>query len=505
MKRRSLLPIVLTLLLVNCSSAWSQTATQRPTEPVVTGKLLISVDKLRPGDEFNLALKLAVREGYHIGAADQTTLYPAKLTIDAPDSIILDQPVYPKPKRFKGADGTEDPGYEGTFIVRVRGRVKESARQGNITFVASFDSQGCKGNQCSVPETLTSKLTIPIAPRGTPVAKINSETFGPSVSSSQGASKDDDFADRLARYGFFIRLLMLFVFGLLLAFTPCVYPMIPVTIGYFSAQYERRTKRVLLLAAAYVLGLALTYSILGALAATTGRAFGEWMQSPIVPFGIALVLVALAMSMFGLYEIRPPGFIANRSSARSGIAGALIMGLVFGFVAAPCVGPAVLGLLVYVAKIGSPLMGFLLFFAMALGMGTPLFFLAATSAKLPIAGMWMLAVKKLAGFLLIGAAAYFVRPAAPDAIRPYLIPAVIAAAGIYFCCFEKSIKSHRTMAQAGKLFGLVSLMVAIAMAKPHSSKPAIKWQPYSEEAVAKAAANRVPVIIDFTAEWCPAC
>jgi len=181
------------------------------------------------------------------------------------------------------------------------------------------------------------------------------------------------------------------------------------------------------------------------------------------------------------------------------------MGLIFGVVAAPCVGPVVLGLLLYVARLGSPAMGFLLFFVMALGLGTPLFFLAAFSAKLPVAGMWMVAVKKLAGFLLIGAAAYFIGPVAPEQIRPYLIPAVVVAAGVYFALFEKSIRSHPVMAPAGKVFGLAALVAAVALAMPHAKKPALQWEPYTQHSVAQAAKERKPSMVDFTADWCAVC
>lgn len=471
----------------------------------MSGKLLLSVDKLRPGDEFELAFQAKVRDGYHIGAAEGGALYPAKLVVDAPDCVLFDPPQYPAARRVKLFSSEESPVYGGTFVIRVRGRVRESARPGDITISTKLDSQGCKGDQCSPPETLASKLDARIAPRGTPVRQTNGELLKPRPPASAAGAKDRELADDLARRGLLLRLVMLYGLGLLLAFTPCVYPMIPVTVGYFSGQHETGTRRVMWLAAAYVLGIALTYSILGAVAATTGRAFGEWMQNPAVPFGIALVLVALAMSMFGLYEIRPPAFIESRASGRSGIAGALVMGLIFGVVAAPCVGPAVLGLLLYAARLGSPAMGFLLFFAMSLGLGTPLFFLAASSAKLPVAGMWMVAVKKLAGFLLIGAGAYFVGPVAPEEIRPYLIPAVVAAAGVYFAIFEQSVRSHPVMAPAGKVFGVAALVAAVALAMPHAGRPALVWEPYAEQSIDRAAKEGRPSMIDFTAQWCGAC
>ncbi len=299
---------------------------------------------------------------------------------------------------------------------------------------------------------------------------------------------------------------MLFGLGLLLAFTPCVYPMIPITVGYFGSQVGSSNSRVIKLAGTYVLGLALTYSILGAVAATTGGVFGSIMQKPSVIMGIAALLVLLSLSMFGLYELKPPAFIANRSSGKDGVLGALMMGLVFGIVAAPCVGPVVLGLLLYVAKLGSPLMGFILFFALALRLGTPLFILAAFSAKMPVPGMWMVAVKKIAGFLMLGAAAYFLKPIVPDNIGNLLIPLVILVAAIYLGFIEKSLKSTRSASAIAKVGCVAALAAAVMMIMPPSqSTKHIEWEPYKPGAIESAAESGRPAMLDFTAKWCGVC
>ncbi len=496
---------LLVVLLALFAVAGSSLAQE--SERIVTGKLLLSANKLRPGDSFELAFKGKVTAGYHIGAAHKDSLYPAKLKIDAPKALILDPVHYPLPKRISSplAPGQELPVYEDTFVIKVKGRVRQGAKTGAITIKSRFDSQGCKEDQCFPPETVNSKLTVKIAPKGTPVKKINGSVFGHQKAETAATSKDHNFAADLEKRGLPLRLLTLFGLGLLLAFTPCVYPMIPVTVGYFSGQHESSTRRVMPLAAAYVLGIALTYSTLGAVAATTGGVFGAAMQSPVVLLGIALVLLALAMSMFGLYELRPPAFIESKASARSGILGALFMGLIFGIVAAPCVGPVVLGLLLYVAKLGSPAMGFVLFFALAIGLGTPLFVLATFSARMPVPGMWMVAVKKVAGFLLIGAAAYFVMPLAPEAWQRYMIPAIVIVGGIYLGFFEKSIKTTPATASVGKAFGVLALVAAVALASPTAKKSVMTWQPYSPKAVQQAVKQHKPVMIDFTADWCAYC
>ena len=196
--------------------------------------------------------------------------------------------------------------------------------------------------------------------------------------------------------GMFLTLLFVFVMGLALNLTPCVYPLIPITIGYFGGQAEGNTKKLTFMGLAFVMGMALTYSIVGVVTALTGAIFGSLMQNPIVIIAIVVVLIALSLSMFGLYEFRLPNSWMNKAGgARGGLFGAFFMGLTMGIVAAPCIGPFVLGLITFVAATADPFKGFLMFFVLALGLGTPYLFLAIFSGqikKLPRSGVWMEAV-----------------------------------------------------------------------------------------------------------------
>ena len=475
---------------------------------VVSSKMLLSVDKLKPGDGFELAVKATIKKGYHIGGADKDALYPAKLSVSAPKVIKFDAPKFPRAirKAFPIAPNEKIPVYEDKFVIKVKGHVAKNARPGTVTITAKLDTQACKDDQCFPPELIQSSVKVDIARAGAKVKKINPAVFA-SVITPTGGTQDaaGEMAGKLARMSWGKLLFYLYIGGLLLAFTPCVYPMIPVTVGYFSNQGGTRKRGVLLLAAFYVLGLALTYATLGAIAATTGGMFGSAMQSPGVLVGIAVVLLALALSMFGVYELQAPMFIQSRASGKSGALGALVMGLIFGIVAAPCVGPVVLGLLLLVAQLGSPALGFLLFFSLALGIGTPLFVLAAFSAKMPMPGMWMVAVKKVAGFLLIGAAAYFVQPLVPEPFARYMIPVIILIAGIHMGFFEKSVRTGRVATCAGKVFCVAALAASMAMVLPGAHKTSLEWEPYSPNSITQAAQAGKPFMIDFTAQWCGVC
>ena len=163
------------------------------------------------------------------------------------------------------------------------------------------------------------------------------------------------------------RFVLAFIGGLALNLTTCVYPIIPITISFFAGQAQQRVGRTAVLAACYVLGLAITYSMLGLIASLTGGMLGAVLQQPWVPVLIAVVMVALGLSLCGLFEVRIPAVLASRLGvARTGAVGALIMGLTVGIVAAPCIGPFVLGMLLYVGQLGRPVVGFWLFFALAL-------------------------------------------------------------------------------------------------------------------------------------------
>jgi len=330
------------------------------------------------------------------------------------------------------------------------------------------------------------------------------------VAYAQSAPTQGFLGRQLEHSSTIVRLLSLYVVGLGLALTPCVYPMIGVTLGYFGSQKGYGGRKSAFLAGIYVLGIAITYSILGTITALTGSLFGGIMQNPWVVGGISLLLVALALSMFGLYEIRPPAALSNKATARGGVAGALFMGLIFGLVAGPCVAPVLLALLTFVAKSQSVFTGFSSFFFVALGMGTPLFILALFAARLPAPGVWMTAVNRIAGFLLLAVAAYFAGPLLPHSISNLLIPAIIGVAGLWLGFIDKSLQSTTRLKTIFTTLGTLLIVVSIFMVLPAQRKGAIedtklRWTPYSEAGLKNAAELGIPVFIDFYADWCGVC
>ena len=305
-------------------------------------------------------------------------------------------------------------------------------------------------------------------------------------------------------------MLGIFVGGMALNLTPCVYPLIPITVSYFGSKSGYEQGRLLVHGLFYLAGLALTNSILGVVAALTGGLMGSLLQNPLVLVGVAAVLVIFATSLFGFWEFRLPGGLMQAASkSYAGYFGSLFMGLTLGVVAAPCIGPFVLGLLTWVASLGSPWLGFLVFFTLSLGLGLPLFLLAMFSGsleKLPRSGEWMLWVRKLLGWVLVGMAAYFIRPLLPASMGVLLLAAVALAAAIHLGWLDRTTATFRGFQWLKTLAALVGVVTATFLFGSWALLgPGVTWKPYSDQILGEARQAQKPVIIDFSAAWCTPC
>ena len=303
-------------------------------------------------------------------------------------------------------------------------------------------------------------------------------------------------------------LLGLFAGGMALNLTPCVYPLIPITISYFGGRKDRR--HVIGHGLCYIGGLSITNSVLGVVAALTGGLMGAMLQNPFVLAFVAALLLLLATSLFGLWELRlPSGLMQVASRSYAGYLGTAFMGMTMGIVAAPCIGPFVLGLLTWVASMGSPWLGFVVFFTLSLGLGLPLFILAIFSgnlSRLPRAGEWMLWVRKLMGWVLVGMAVYFIRPVLPKALGN-LVPAIVAlAAGLHLGWIDRTRAGFRAFDWIKTTVGVAAMVFATMLIWNWSTQgPGVTWKTYSDQLLAESKGANRPVIIDFSAEWCTPC
>ena len=315
----------------------------------------------------------------------------------------------------------------------------------------------------------------------------------------------------LFQSGLLLTLVGVFFGGLALNLTPCVYPLIPITVSYFGGRGTDKAGLLAVHSLFFLLGLAVTNSTLGVVAALTGGLLGSVLQHPAVLIAIATILVGLALSFFGLWELRLPGFLTQAASrSYGGYGGSLFMGLTLGVVAAPCIGPFLIGLLTYVASTGNPYLGFMLFFTLSLGLGIPLATLAFFSGKLdrlPRSGEWMIWVRKLLGWVLVAMAAYFIKPLFSSHLAGIiLLSAVILAAGVHLGFIDRTTGTFRVFGWLKKGIGTALILFATyQIVSIVSIGAGVAWQPYSEQLLKKATSVEKPVIIDFYADWCAPC
>lgn len=220
-----------------------------------------------------------------------------------------------------------------------------------------------------------------------------------------------------------------FLAGIGTSFTPCMYPMIPITMGILQAQASSSVWSNFILALSYVLGLAMVYASLGYVAATSAIIFGKWAANPWFILFAVFIFLYLAGSMFGFYEIYLPSFLTKHREVSRGrsFMRSFLLGALSGTVASPCLTPPLAILLTFVAKRGNPLLGFMVLFAFALGMGLLLLLVGTFSSSLsllPRAGTWMLEVKKFFGFVMMAMCVYIARPLIGDVWAMYFYGAV---------------------------------------------------------------------------------
>ena len=520
---------------------------------IVELRSYLDQDVYTPGSSARVAIEMRIDSRVHVNSQAPVTefQYPTSLKWESiAEGLQLSAIEWPKPHMmsFDFTEGEEIDVWEGKVRAFLSVKIPESAEPGSALRVrGEFKAQGCTDTVCYAPQTDAVKFTVRIAEADEEPEHINESKFSAVVADGGDEPRDGDAEEGPLAVAVLgdtspdgpelaedceavtagqdfdrplpLLYLMAFGIGLLMTLTPCVLPLVPITIGYFSRQNQSGGRPVGL-ATVYVLGLALVYSALGTVAGLTGDLFGNALQNPYVLVGIAIILVGLSLSMFGLWNMQLPAWMTGKmGGARAGYAGALMMGGAMGLIAAPCVGPGVVGLLTYVGKLGADpevgsglaaLIGGTLFFCLALGLGAP-FFLVGIGAATINPGQWMESIKKVLGFLILGVALYFVGPALPANIAPAVVTAGMAllalAAGVYLLLPMASAGSPR-LTMPFRVLGALAIVGGLAYGV-NGLRPAPEhdkfFQPYTAERLAAARDVGKPVLIDFWATWCPKC
>lgn len=312
--------------------------------------------------------------------------------------------------------------------------------------------------------------------------------------------------------------LLIFLGGILTSFTPCIFPMIPITLSILGAHSLKQSRlRSFFISIIYVLGIATTYSLLGVFVAKSGMLFGSYLANPYVVGSLALLFIGLGLSFYDLYEIQLPQFIRQRigkKNFKKNYTGAFLSGLAAGIVASPCVGPVLIALLAHVAKSQNITLGFLYLFTYAMGLGMIFIVLGTFSHlinKVPKSGPWLNSIKFVFGTILILMSAYYLRPLLSSGSLKVYIGALLVLIFLANTLFKK--KPIRTWLQPQQIPLILILLVGFGFVIQGSFfSPEVhfhhnlssNWKPYSKQAV-QAAKGSQYVVIDFWAEWCEAC
>ncbi|GAB4177684.1 MAG: hypothetical protein Kow00108_13260 [Calditrichia bacterium] len=508
--------VFILLLVFSTFTAFSQFGS---ADQFLSSKIYLSQDKVMPGQNIKIAYEFNLFQEYHINSNETSEDFsiPTELIINVPEGISIGRITYPTPvkKKFSFTE-VPIPVYEGKNIIWTTLAVPEHFTEDTLKIDLQFSFQACNDHSCFAPTQLDTSFAIPVVQQESEIAVLNSELFN-TLDQSSGSDLTDEASGlekQLEEKGLLLFLFFVFLGGLALNLTPCVYPLIPITIAYFTNQAQSQKGSHVIHAGFYFAGMVLMYSLLGVIAALSGSIMGAWLQNPIVIIFVALIMVALATSMFGLWEIRVPQGIASFAGKnRAGYTGTLLMGLTVGFIAAPCIGPFVLALITLVAKIANPIMGFLMFLALAMGIGLPYLLLGiftSSLSKIPKSGGWMIWVRNLFGFVMLAMAVYFLNPLINNELIYWLLMGALAvAAGIYsFVDKNTSINRPVFFSTFKKVVALLLIAMGIYLGYPSSQPPVseqIQWVKYTETSFENMKKMDKPIIMDFYADWCLPC
>lgn len=403
------------------------------------------------------------------------------------------------------------------------------------SFNITLEYQGCaKNGICYQPQVNNYNVSSGLS--GYKIALIPKDgdtTVASSLPSESELSEQDSIAKNLSDKGFVLSLITFFGYGILLSLTPCIFPMIPILSSIIVSKSgdKLNAKRGFWLSFIYVFAMALAYAVAGIVASIFGAGLSGMLQTPVVLIGFSLVFVALALSMFGLYELQIPLKIQNllnkKAENKDGVIGIFIMGFLSALIASPCVAAPLAGVLLYIAQSGNVLFGGSALFIMGLGMGVPLLIIGASSGKLlPRPGIWMDNIKRLFGFIMIFMAIWLSARVLGSKIEFLLYGITGVFMSVYFGAFDSTNENSSSGKKALKSVSLILFIYAFILIIGSFTGAKSLANPLANFGTSEAINNKEakfisvsnvnelenaikssskPVMIDFYATWCVSC
>ncbi len=494
-------------------------------------KFLMPEEAFKPSAKLNEKMQIEVS----VLVAKDIYLYvdATKVTLKDGSGISVKEIISPD-----GVDHDGDMVYleSPTFVVTLQ---KDAGVTGMKSVEIELSYQGCsEQGLCYEPYTKSFTFDIESSTLSNGVKKedfkdIKKEIAAEKKAEAEPLSESDSIADTIKEGSTALVLLTFLGFGLLLSLTPCTFPMIPIISGIIISQGEGlTTKRAFILSLVYVLAMAVAYTIAGVLAGLFGSNLQAALQTPWVIYTFSAVFVALALSMFGFYELKlPDKFVekvsSNHHTNRNGYTGVAIMGFLSALIVGPCVAAPLAGALVYIGQTGDAILGGAALFAMSIGMGLPLILVGVSAGRfMPRPGAWMTMVSAIFGVMMLIVAIWMVERVVDGYIIMLLYAIVGIGFAVYFGAFSKDIHLFRKSSAIiifiyslalfiGALGGSNSMTKPLEFLKPQlletsvaekSSHPQFQKISSIKELDEVFAQNRgKKIMLDFSAEWCAVC
>lgn len=482
------------------------------------------VDTVLKYEEGKILFKLSLEENYHI-----TDLKHKFFKIELTENEFLQ---ITKVEFPKGVPFQDEVVFQGDIDVKVYVKqLKEVTEPIALKFNVHYQICQEKPQELCYPPSSTEydlKVTRSFEEAKAGAGAGSSEEAG----GDRGKRDDESFSQWVERIikqelekKSFLLFLLVFVAGFLTSLTPCVYPVIPIVMGYIGTRSGNKKLKGLYLSMFFVLGLSLVYSVFGVIAASTGTMMGVSFQNPVVVIVIAAIFIVMGLSLAGFFEIPVPTSISSRvqSGHKSEVIGSIIVGGVSGIIAAPCVGPVLIALLSWISQTGNVLLGFWLTFTFSLGLSV-IFLIVGTFSgvvsAMPKGGGWMNYVKYFFSLLLLGGGIYFLTTIAADWFSNLLWGVFLIAAAVFMGIFKPFDEDEELK---GKLFKLLLVLILLTgaflfvkslemkyfptkyAAAVSEEKAHLPWIGDLEEGKRVAQAENKIMMIDTYADWCVAC